>query len=144
MWRLAADPRTLASCADETGTVEVLDERHARVRTRFGGAGGFAAEATIEWMNLEPFESLTVVVRSSVAGTTVRLPTRLVLRDADGEGTIVSWSAAVEATGLFAGFAAGIVRGEAARLIEGLVACMERVLASQPGTQPGTGTRPGT
>jgi len=116
----------------------VLDERRALVRTRLGGAAGLAAEAEIEWTELEPFERLTVVVRSSVAGTTVRLPARLVLRDADGEGTIVSWSAAVEATGLFAGFAAGIVKGEAARLIEGLVACMERLLASQPGTQPDT------
>ena len=114
--------------------MEVLDERRALVRSRLGGAGGLAVEAAIVWMDLEPFESLTVVVQSSVAGTTVRLPARLVLRDADGEGTIVSWSAAVEATGLFAGFAAGIVRGEAVRLIEGLVACMKRLLAMQPDT----------
>lgn len=134
MWRLAADPRTLALCPGEAGTVEVLDGRRALVRTRLGGAAGLPAEATIEWMDLEPFESLTVLVQSSVAGTTVRLPARLALRDADGEGTILSWSAAVQATGLFAGIAAGIVRGEAARLIQGLVACMERVLAAPPGT----------
>jgi carbon monoxide dehydrogenase subunit G len=63
----------------------------------------------------------------------VRLPARIVLRDAGAGATIVSWSADVEVTGAFAGLVAGLAGREAGRLIDGLVACVERVLASAPG-----------
>jgi carbon monoxide dehydrogenase subunit G len=132
VWRAAADPRTLASCPDAAGSVEVVDDRHARVAAPVGGSGGLNVQADVEWTDLRPIESLTVVLQAAVAGMAVTLPARIDLRDDGPDATIVSWSADVLVTGPFAGFAGGLVVREVQGLIDGLVACVERILSAGP------------
>ena len=126
MWRVAADPRTLGACPEIAGEVQVVDERRVRIAAHLGGTGGPAVAATVAWTELEPPERLTVTVESRIAGTALRLPVRIVLHHAAGGATIVSWSAEVETVGAFAGLAGSLAKREVGRLIDALVACVER------------------
>lgn len=128
-WAALTDVNALATCGPSNAAVERLDERHARIRLRFG-SGLFATTVTIalELGEVVAPDRVTISARGEASGTRVEGEGTLELGGAPEGPTTLGWTVGLTVAGALAGMASRLIETEAARRIDDAVDCI-RALA---------------
>lgn len=129
VWAFVNDPQQVGQCAPGVESVEVHDDgtvtAHAKVTI---GPMSFRFDAAGDWTErIEP-ERAAVRGRARAPGTMVDGTAQMSLRDGDGGGTVMDWSADVRFSGTIANLGARLIQGTANRLITQGFSCVKAKL----------------
>ena len=124
-WAALMDVDALATCGPSGAAIDRLDERHARIRLRFG-SGFFATTVTValELGEVVAPERVTLSARGEASGTRVEGTGRLDLGGSPEGPTTIAWTAELAVSGALAGMASRLIETEAARRIDDAVDCI--------------------
>ena len=124
-WAALTDVDALASCGPSNAAIDRLDERHARIRLRFG-SGLFATTVAIdlELGEVVAPDRVSLAARGEASGTRVTGEGTLTLGGAPDGPTTLAWSVALTVSGALAGMASRLIETEAARRIDDAIDCI--------------------
>ena len=124
-WAALTDVNALATCGPSNAAIDRLDERHARIRLRFG-SGFLATTVTIalELGEIVAPERVVLMARGEASGTRVEGDGTLELGGSPDGPTTLDWTVNLAVTGALAAMAARLIETEAARRIDDAVDCV--------------------
>jgi carbon monoxide dehydrogenase subunit G len=124
-WAALTDVDALATCGPSGAAIERLDDRHARIRLRFG-SGFFATTVTValEVGEVVAPDRVTIAAHGQASGTQVDGKGTLDLGGPPEGPTTLAWTVDLAVSGALAGMASRLIETEAARRIDDAVDCI--------------------
>jgi carbon monoxide dehydrogenase subunit G len=134
VWSLLTDLRTLGRCGPsglDAPKLQQLDDRRARMTAQVGG-GLFGATLVVdlELRDLDEPNRATLGATGGAAGTQLSGAVTLALSGPEDGPTEIAWTANLALSGPFAAMGEGLVRGAGTGMIDGLLDCLRRQVAS--------------
>lgn len=132
VWDALVDPRQIAPCVPGRPDIEIVDERHFRIRVSVGG-GLFKASATVDIAldRLTPPSHGEATASASAMGGSAEGRTVLDLEEPAPGRTTVGWAADITLGGMLSGFAA-MAEGPARDGVERTLDCIKARLENGP------------
>jgi len=131
VWAFLSDLDAMSGCTPDPGTIERVDDRHARIRATVG-SGFLASELAVDLQleSLEPPDRVTIAATGQAAGTRLVGRVQVALGGPPEGPTTLDWQAHVDLSGTFAAMGERMVEGSGRPLIERALDCVRSKVES--------------
>jgi uncharacterized protein len=129
VWAFVIDPNQVGQCGPGVESIEVIDDTHFKATAKVG-VGFISARfvVNLEFVDLDAPNVATIKAHGQSPGSAVDADARMALKDADGGGTTMDWSAEVNIAGTIASVGARLIEGTANKMIGQTFDCMKTKL----------------
>jgi len=129
VWAFVIDPNQVGQCGPGVESIEVIDDTHFKATAKVG-VGFISARfvVNLEFVDLDAPNAATIKAHGQAPGSAVDADARMDLKDADGGGTTMDWSAEVNIAGTIASVGARLIEGTANKMIGQTFDCMRTKL----------------
>ena len=129
VWAFVIDPDQVGQCGPGVESIEVIDDTHFKATAKVG-VGFISARFVVnmEITDMTPPDVATIKAHGQAPGSAVDATAQMRLKDGDGGGTKMDWSADVNLSGTLASVGARMIDGTANKMIGQTFDCMKSKL----------------
>jgi carbon monoxide dehydrogenase subunit G len=111
VWQYLTDPHKVAECAPGLESVEVLIPNEKFRAVAAAGFGAVKARFTVDatWVDVDPPNRARMKIDGKAPGSGINGSSEMALSDAEGGGTLLTWSADITILGAIASLAARLM-----------------------------------
>jgi carbon monoxide dehydrogenase subunit G len=133
VWQYLTDPNQVSECAPGLESVEIIAPNQKFRAVASVGFGAVKARFTVdaEWTDLEPPNRARMKIDGKAPGSAVKGSSEMSLSDADGGGTLLTWSADVTILGAIASLAARLMGVVTQTLTRSFFDCVRKKIEAQ-------------